>query len=407
MGKNKSLIRKYFIVSFIAFTILAVLMSLSVYLIIKNHITSFIGNTTAEYVQGLLHNQLKMDDISHENDSHLTKLLQEGALKDKLKTITMWDSDGNLLFSNKPSYTDSILSKEHELGLKGIISTSIVRSNNIWVLEVIAPTKNYNEEITGVHYLLWDINNLYRAATRIYISVSTIFLLGFIVLFISLYHFFKTANQKIEKQKSSLNELSNRLDVAINSQRSTYKGTIQALLTALDAKDNYTAGHSLRVANWSLAIGKGLGLNDKQLKLLEEAALFHDIGKIGVPEHVLNKPGKLDYREMEEVKKHPEIGAQIIGVIGSLNECANIIKHHHERYDGLGYPNSIGGKEIPIEARIIAVADTYDAITTNRPYQRAKSTDEAINILQQASGNQLDPDIVQVFINSLVTLKIA
>ncbi len=176
-----------------------------------------------------------------------------------------------------------------------------------------------------------------------------------------------------------------------------YFETIRTLSNALDAKDEYTNGHSHRVAEYSVKIAEQLNLSPKEIETVKTAALLHDIGKIGIKDEVLNKPGKLDFKEFYEVQQHPEIGANIIKDVAALQRVSVIIRYHHERFDGNGYPDSINGDQLPIESAIIAVADAYDAMTSDRSYRKAMSHEAAVEIIRSASGSQFHPEVVDVF----------
>jgi HD-GYP domain-containing protein (c-di-GMP phosphodiesterase class II) len=173
---------------------------------------------------------------------------------------------------------------------------------------------------------------------------------------------------------------------------------MKALAHALEAKDQYTQGHSARVAEQSVAIARRLALSDKQIQHIWLAGYLHDIGKIGIKEAVLNKPGKLDEAEWKLIQQHPVFAGRILGPIPELNDIIEIVVHHHERYDGSGYPDRLEGGGIPLGARVLSVADTYDALTSKRPYRDALSEEEALRILEEAAGTQLDPVIVKAFL---------
>jgi putative nucleotidyltransferase with HDIG domain len=177
-----------------------------------------------------------------------------------------------------------------------------------------------------------------------------------------------------------------------------YSETIVALSNAIDAKDQYTCGHSHRVADYAVEIAKHMGLNETQIDKIRTAAILHDIGKIGIDDIILNKPGKLEEVEYVEIKKHPEIGANILMQVANLSEVAMIIKHHHERYDGLGYPEGIGEDLVPIESYIISVSDAFDAMTSDRPYRAAIDNDVAIRIIISESGKQFKPEVVKALL---------
>ena len=171
----------------------------------------------------------------------------------------------------------------------------------------------------------------------------------------------------------------------------------RSLVHAIEAKDPYTRGHSERVNRCSMLIADALDMEHEEKNVLNWASIMHDIGKIGIPESILNKPGKLTTDEYEIIKAHPEKGHTILKPLEQISDSLPGILHHHERYDGNGYPAGLAGEEIPLIARIIAVADTFDAINSNRAYRSARPPKEAMEILERVAGSQLDPDIVEVF----------
>lgn len=177
-----------------------------------------------------------------------------------------------------------------------------------------------------------------------------------------------------------------------------YFETIKTLSNALDAKDNYTNGHSIRVADISVAIANQMQMMPNQVETIKTAALLHDIGKIGIADAIINKPGRLEMSEIYEIRRHPEIGEQILKDVRALKDIAKIVKHHHERFDGNGYPDSLIGDQIPIESAIIAVADAYDAMTSNRIYRMAMTYERAIKIITDEKGVQFHPEVVEAFL---------
>lgn len=176
--------------------------------------------------------------------------------------------------------------------------------------------------------------------------------------------------------------------------------TVSSISYALEAKDSYTYGHSSRVTYYAVEIGRIMNLDNQSLSYLEFAGLLHDIGKIGVPEQILNKPGHLTDDEYSIISKHPVRGGQILSRLKNIEDVIRCVVHHHERYDGTGHPDKLKGEEIPLGSRILAVADTYDAMTSDRPYRKALSHDVAIAELIKCSGTQFDPDIVQAFLKT-------
>ena len=183
---------------------------------------------------------------------------------------------------------------------------------------------------------------------------------------------------------------------SFHSLETTFLETVEALANALEANDEYTSSHARWITDLALKVGRGLGLDSRQLKRLELGALFHDIGKIGIPEAILSKAGPLTDEERLIIEKHPELGEKIIAPIDRLEEVRPIVRHCHERFDGAGYPDQRGGEEIPLESRIIFVCDAYHAMTTDRPYRKRLSDTEALHRLDEAAGTQFDPRVVEV-----------
>lgn len=178
----------------------------------------------------------------------------------------------------------------------------------------------------------------------------------------------------------------------------TYDMTLEALVTALDAREAETAHHSQRVVRMTLAIAEKMGIDDDAQWHIARGALLHDIGKIGVPDHVLLKPGKLTDEEWQEMRRHPEIGARILSGIPFLKSAMEIVLAHQERWDGNGYPRGLKGDEIPLGARIFAVADAVDAILSDRPYRRGRSIQVARSEISRHAGTQFDPAVVDAFL---------
>jgi excisionase family DNA binding protein/putative nucleotidyltransferase with HDIG domain len=182
---------------------------------------------------------------------------------------------------------------------------------------------------------------------------------------------------------------------------SSYVETIKALLKALESRDTITSGHSQRVAEYSKAVAQKLGLSLTEKRNMELASLLHDVGKIGISENILGKPGKLTDQELSMIKNHSEIGGDIVDKVEFLKPISTAIRYHHERFDGKGYPDGLSGNDIPLSARIISAAETYDFITSDFPYRNALSKEQGFEELEKASGNQLDPEIVRTFIETI------
>ncbi len=187
----------------------------------------------------------------------------------------------------------------------------------------------------------------------------------------------------------------------INRRLQELEGVIVSLARAADGRDKWMAGTSERVAHWSMRLGTALGLPEDELTLLYKAALLHDIGTLSVPAGILAKPGSLDADEFRQVKQHPVVGEQLLVALPHADRLTPAVRHHHERVDGRGYPDGLSGTEIPLFARVIAIADTFAALTTERPYRRRVTRADAVRTLQAGAGTQWDVDLIERFVQVL------
>jgi putative two-component system response regulator len=212
------------------------------------------------------------------------------------------------------------------------------------------------------------------------------------------YYELVVAKQRYENHLEELVEQRTaELDRALNSLEDSYRSTLKALTAALETRDSETHGHSERVVTYSLRLGREYGLSSEAMKSLEFGALLHDIGKIGVPDSILRKPAKLTEEEWVRMREHPVHGQQILRGIEFLKGAAKVVAQHHEQWDGSGYPNGLRAEEIDVCARIFAVADAFDAITSDRVYRRGKSYEAAAQELDDWAGRQFDPKVVEAF----------
>lgn len=206
---------------------------------------------------------------------------------------------------------------------------------------------------------------------------------------------------KSVKQMDEIKRINEKLEDSKEQLEQAYLDMVQTLRYTVEAKDSYTRGHSDRVSEYSVLIGEKLGLPAEQIKTLRIGGLFHDIGKIGIPDSILLKPAKLTDEEYSQIKNHPSIGAHILGSAAIFQDIIPIVKHHHERYDGNGYPSKLKGEEIPYLARIAAVADTFDAMTSRRSYRGPIEVEHVKEEIKRCEGTQFDPQIAEVFIEIL------
>jgi len=219
----------------------------------------------------------------------------------------------------------------------------------------------------------------------------------------------RRANKDMKMEREILLDrasyLENQVSEARNNLLTYYESTVQALILTIDAKDHYTFRHSGRVAKLSAALAEKMGVAQEAVREIQHAASIHDIGKVGIVEGILNKKGHLTSDEYEEMKKHPAIGVRIVQSIPFLEEAIPVIQYHHERYDGDGYPYGVKGEDIPLSARIVAVADAIDAMMRDRPYREALSTDRVLRELRDNAGSQFDASIIDVILEGKVSLE--
>lgn len=204
---------------------------------------------------------------------------------------------------------------------------------------------------------------------------------------------------KVEERTRELLEKKQEVERLYGELQESYESTLHALVTALDFRDNETHGHSWRVVEYAMLVACKLGLEEPELTWVRRGAILHDVGKIGVSDAILRKPGKLDAEEWEEMKNHPEMGYRMLQHIKFLEPALGIVLSHQERWDGGGYPRGLEGEEIPLGARIFAVVDTFDAMTSDRPYRPALSIEKAVEEVRTFAGTQFDPTVADAFLS--------
>jgi HD-GYP domain-containing protein (c-di-GMP phosphodiesterase class II) len=213
-------------------------------------------------------------------------------------------------------------------------------------------------------------------------------------------HPFDTEDQRL------FESLARQVGIAIENARlyeevkETFFSTAATLAEAIEKRDPYTGGHVRRVVEISLTVGEELGLSPEEKETLHLAAILHDVGKIGIRDVILLKQGPLTPEELDHIREHPQLGAEILAPIKQLEAVIPAVRYHQERCDGQGYPEGLKGEEIPLASRIIAVADTFDAMTTDRPYRRRISDEEAITEIERCAGSQFDPAVVKAFMRA-------
>jgi HD-GYP domain-containing protein (c-di-GMP phosphodiesterase class II) len=253
-------------------------------------------------------------------------------------------------------------------------------------IEVFVPVRVPGAErpVVGVYDILTNAADLEPALARLKLSVWSAMVVGIGALYLLLFAIVRTASKDLVDQEAEL--------------RKAFVGTVRSLVKAVDARDVATADHSDRVAARAVEIGREMGLGSRQVVDIWVAAFLHDLGKIGLGDDILAKPGPLTEKERRRMQRHPVVGYEILQPVPIRETIKLAVRHHHERWDGKGYPNGLAGNDIPVAARIIAVADTYEALVSDRPYRSARSPDEAITEVIRCSGSQFDPRVVDAFL---------
>jgi putative nucleotidyltransferase with HDIG domain len=268
-------------------------------------------------------------------------------------------------------------------------STPDVRS--VQTLESWVPVTARDGSVVGAVTVWRDVEPINLALWNMQAGIGLIIAAGAMILWLILRGVYTRSSKQIVAQAAALRE-------ALGENERTYDATLAALSSALDVRDTETEGHARRVVRYMELIAEELRIPVDQHATLRRGALLHDIGKIGVPDHILRKPGPLTENEWYTMKTHPDLGAKIIAHIPFLEDVAVIIRAHHERWDGNGYPDGLAGEQIPLGARVFAVADSFDAMTSDRPYRRGRQLDEALAEVGRCAGAQFDPAVVAAFV---------
>jgi putative nucleotidyltransferase with HDIG domain len=410
--KKLSLFKRFTLFSLIAFVSTGLILSILISDHIKNEqimefneLTSLTIDTTITPYMTSQELEKPFDESMSQNmDIKFTEIMKPNNFLE----MHIWNTNSvliystnhniqNMLYTNKNILMSVLRRGKSSYNITYHNKTSVATLKYTDIITVYVPIIN-NQHLSGVFEVYIPYDEVKQHIDAINRLIFLVMFSGLLILYLFLLRVIFTASNTLIKQNRSLQEQKDELEKAYLTLNSTYKNTVTTLSNAVDARDPYTAGHSERVAEISLQIGNALGLRKVQLDKIEMSALFHDIGKLGVPDNVLLKPGKLTKDEFQKIKEHPSIGVSILKNIDFLAETLPIILHHHEKYDGSGYPDGISGNEIPFESRIICIADTYDAMTSDRPYRKELSHEEAIAEIIKFRGIQFDPEVTDAFL---------
>lgn len=405
--KRLKLLRYFTIYSLIAFIFTGAAIVLFITTHMKNDKINSIEQIAHLAIHYIIEPELSSSDYSQTLPKEKTELL-DSKLKhiieeNNLLGAMIWNSNISIIYSSNKNITETPPSDQKIFNqvLNGKYSyfiTNVQYENKVTkVIKIYIPI-TINKSIVGVYEIVKPYNEIQMHMNQVTKMLAIIVFSGLVILYLLLLKIVYNSSVTLVKQNEELIKNAYDIKIAYSKLNITYKNTIHSISKAVDARDQYTSGHSDRVAKLSVAIGQALNLPKEQLETLELAALFHDVGKIGIPDYILNKPGKLTDEEFDKIKEHPSIGVDILKTIDFLNQTFPMILHHHEKYGGGGYPYGIKGSDIPLESRIICVADSYDAMTSNRPYRKALSHEAAVNELSKYKDIQFDSNIVDAFL---------
>jgi putative nucleotidyltransferase with HDIG domain len=370
-------------------------------------------SSVSQYVDGVLRGTLVRGGQVRVSRNASVRLTEELRRNRALVTVKVWRPDGVLAWTNRAQARigrrfdidgdlgEAISSREaagHIDQLSGDEDAVEERLGFDHLLEVYAPILSANgRKVLGVYEIYADPKGLEQTlASRrnlIWATVAGVLL----ALWVALALLVRGASTTLTRQTRELRVRSKELLASYQRLEESSLEAIASLNATVEAKDPDTAGHSLRVQQAALAIAAQLELTAERVDALRFGSLFHDIGKIAVPDGILVKPAKLDYWEYAQMKTHSAEGARIVGKFGRLREAVPIIRHHHEWWDGSGYPDGLAGDAIPLEAAIVGLADAWDAMTTDRPYHRALTGEEALAEVHAGRGTQFSPVVVDAF----------
>ena len=420
LGRSVTLLRLFLIASFAILVVGALAVGWSLSTSMRSAALQAERTSLTQYVEGVIGAELVRGNRVVARRSGTKTIERALRAQPDLVTVKVWEPDGTLAWTNRdPSRIGHRFALDGQLGqamrtnraVSGIVGTGGDNADENAVerhlgfaqlFQVYAPLHGTNgSRAIGAYEVYADpaaVQALIGSRVhRIWFIVGLVFL----ALYFALTLLVRGASSTLRRQTAELRDRSVRLMDSYRLLEESSLEAVESLNATVDAKDSYTAGHSQRVQRVALRLGAELGVSPARLDALRFAGLFHDIGKLRVPDAILLKPGVLTPEEYEVVKRHPEDGATIVGHLGRLREAVPLIRHHHERWDGMGYPDGLAGDAIPLEASIVGLADAWDAMTTVRPYSGALSIEAAINEIRAGRSTQFAPAVVDAFFIAL------
>lgn len=409
--KKYQLIKKFAIYSFLAFTLTGIFLSYITFGHIRNDKMENLYEVSKVVIDFALDNSVDFDNLNdlmtESEQSHVKDYINHYLEEYRIKSITILNTELLPILSSNNEYLnfgenteynlENLLLNKSRYIISESFSTFDTQNSDTKKFNMIIPLFfSGNQKIIVVLQFPESIISSHALDLVRFIGLSLSG--GLLLLFLLLNGILLETSKTLVQQNKRLIQQNIDLESSHKLLDQSYKNTVIAMSNAVDARDEYTAGHSSRVTELSLLIAQKMHIDEHYKKAIEYGTLFHDIGKIGIPDYILNKPTTLTKEEFDLIKSHPSTGTRILQDISFLQDSLPLILHHHERFDGKGYPNNLKGHDIPLGSRIIAIADTFDAMTSDRPYRKALDKEVAIKEIIKYSGTQFDPDIVSVFL---------
>ena len=365
-----------------------------------------------QYANGVLGPRMIYGTTLRVGDSSTSIVNRDLAERPDILSVKVWNTDGTLAWTNiaperigkrfpvNGELAEVLETKEATADFSTLgdkedsVEAARIESD---VIEVYAPLFAGQREVIGAYEVYADAEPLEQSIAGrkrvIWIASATLFAILWVLLMLLA----RNASGMLRRQTTALRERSAALSESYRMLEESSLEAAESLNATVEAKDPYTAGHSIRVQRIAVSIAQELGVPPKDLDAVRHGGLFHDIGKIAIPDVLLTKPAKLTEDEFELMKRHSSEGARIVSKFGRLRECGSIIRHHHERWDGKGYPERLAGEDIPLLAAIVGFAEAWDAMIIERPYQRALRIEEAFDEVREHRGTQFSPVVVDAF----------
>ncbi|HET6781237.1 MAG TPA: HD-GYP domain-containing protein [bacterium] len=386
-----TLLHRFTVASLISTLLVGVIFAAIAGRLAENYAFQSQARATALYVSEFIAPRLVAKDFEASAGS---RVQFEFALKDLIgkagiSRVSVWNRKGELLFGPPPARSALPPDPALQNAMRGHMEWRLLRVNRVQQMEIYVPIllKKNGLRPVGVYHVISVLGELGPTLARLKWLVWGVVIFAMLLLYTVLFSIVREASRKLERQEAAL--------------RRAFAGVVQSLANAVDARDNALANHSSRVSYYGAALAKELGLNDTVAADAQIVGALHDVGKIGIPDGVLTKRGPLTHREWGLMRLHPVYGYEILRPIPVSDGIKLGVRHSHERWDGEGYPDGLSGTRIPVVARIIAVADAYEALTTDRPYRKALTPEEALEEIRRCAGTQFDPQVVSALVRVL------